>query len=139
MPTKPKLIDYRLIWSPEGKYISTTRAKDAAAARRKAPMPYRKYLGEIYAEPGSGPPVIVEETPVVVVRCNALYRIEWYRNGNCFVSSVVNHTLTGMFVAEQWRKDDALPEHVRALAMANRPVSSDSNGRCDTESHTTVD
>jgi hypothetical protein len=41
---------YRLIWSPEGKPIAVVRAKTARAAIRKAPLPYRKYLGEIYAE-----------------------------------------------------------------------------------------
>lgn len=41
---------YKLYWAPEGRCIAIVRAKDARAAKRKAPMPYRKYLGEIYAE-----------------------------------------------------------------------------------------
>lgn len=35
---------------PEGRCIATVEAKTARAAKRKAPMPYRKYLGEIYVE-----------------------------------------------------------------------------------------
>lgn len=41
---------YRLIWSPTGQCIATVQAKNARAAIRKAPAPYRKYLGEIRAE-----------------------------------------------------------------------------------------
>lgn len=41
---------YKLYWSPEGRCIATVQAKDAHAAIRKAPHPYRRYLGEIYAE-----------------------------------------------------------------------------------------
>ena len=41
---------YRLIWSPEGREIAIVQARTARAAIRKAPQPYRKYLGEIYAE-----------------------------------------------------------------------------------------
>jgi len=40
---------YKLYWSPEGKEIATVTAKTREAAIRKAPQPYRKYLGEIYA------------------------------------------------------------------------------------------
>lgn len=40
---------FKLYWSPEGKYIATVEAKDIRSAKRKAPKPYRKYLGEIYA------------------------------------------------------------------------------------------
>ena len=39
---------YHLFWSPEGREIATVLAKNASAAKRKAPKPYRKYLGEIY-------------------------------------------------------------------------------------------
>lgn len=41
---------YKLYWAPEGKLIATVKARTESAARRKAPQPYRKYLGEIYAE-----------------------------------------------------------------------------------------
>ncbi len=41
---------YKLYWDPEGKRIATVRAKTPREARRKAPQPYRQYLGEIYAE-----------------------------------------------------------------------------------------
>lgn len=40
---------YYLYWSPEGGCIAKVQAKSKRAAIRKAPMPYRKYLGEIYA------------------------------------------------------------------------------------------
>lgn len=38
-----------LYWSPEGRRIATVEAKDMRSAIRKAPKPYRRYLGEIYA------------------------------------------------------------------------------------------
>jgi hypothetical protein len=41
---------WRLFWAPEGRPIAEVEASTARAAIRKAPMPYRKYLGEIYAE-----------------------------------------------------------------------------------------
>ena len=40
---------FDLYWSPEGRKIATVRARTMAAAIRKAPMPYRRFLGEIYA------------------------------------------------------------------------------------------
>jgi len=51
MKTKPTLVRFRLVWSPEGKTIAEVLAPDAKRAIRKAPLPYRRYLGEIYAEP----------------------------------------------------------------------------------------
>lgn len=41
---------YRLIWSPTGATIATVQARTMRAAIRKAPAPYRQFLGEIYAE-----------------------------------------------------------------------------------------
>ena len=41
---------WTLYWSPEGRAIAVVQAKTARAAKRKAPMPYKKFLGEIYAE-----------------------------------------------------------------------------------------
>lgn len=41
---------YKLFWSPEGKQIATVKAESSAKARRMAPKPYRKFLGEVYAE-----------------------------------------------------------------------------------------
>ena len=41
---------FKLYWSPEGKCIATVKAHTARQAIRKAPKPYSKYLGEIYAE-----------------------------------------------------------------------------------------
>lgn len=42
---------YNLYWAPEGRIIATVEAANPRQARRKAPQPYRKYLGEIYVEP----------------------------------------------------------------------------------------
>jgi hypothetical protein len=40
---------YILYWSSTGQRIGTVRARTMRAAIRKAPRPFRKYLGEIYA------------------------------------------------------------------------------------------
>jgi hypothetical protein len=40
---------FDLYWSPEGRKIATVVAIDPPAAVRMAPLPYRKFLGEIYA------------------------------------------------------------------------------------------
>lgn len=42
---------WALTWAPEGKKIAIVEATTAAEARRKAPMPYKKYLGEIGVDP----------------------------------------------------------------------------------------
>lgn len=39
-----------LFWAPEGRQIATVQATTARAAVRKAPPPYRRYLGEVYAQ-----------------------------------------------------------------------------------------
>ena len=41
-----------LTWAPEGRDIATVQARTASAARRKAPAPYRKFLGEIGVREG---------------------------------------------------------------------------------------
>ena len=46
---EPDMSPYQLVWSPEGRVIATVYARTMRAAIRKAPMPYRRYLGEIYA------------------------------------------------------------------------------------------
>ena len=45
-----QLRSWVLYWSPEGRPIATVQARNKYQAIRKAPQPYRKYLGEIYAE-----------------------------------------------------------------------------------------
>ena len=41
---------WTLFWSPTGQVIATdVEADTEKAAIRKAPQPYRRYLGEIYA------------------------------------------------------------------------------------------
>lgn len=39
-----------LYWAPTGQCIATVRATTARQAVQKAPQPYRRYLGEIWAE-----------------------------------------------------------------------------------------
>lgn len=41
---------WNIIWSPEGRVIATVDAKDAAAAKKQTPKPYKKYMGEVYVE-----------------------------------------------------------------------------------------
>ena len=41
---------YKLFWSPTGQHIATVDACTRRDAVRMAPLPYRKYLGEIYAQ-----------------------------------------------------------------------------------------
>lgn len=41
---------WRVFWAPEGRQIAVVEAKTESEAKRKAPKPYREYLGEIYAE-----------------------------------------------------------------------------------------
>ena len=40
---------WNVVWAPEGRVIATVTARTARAAIRKAPRPYRRYLGELYA------------------------------------------------------------------------------------------
>lgn len=40
---------YNLHWAPTGQLIATVTARTMRAAIRKAPLPFRRYLGEIYA------------------------------------------------------------------------------------------
>lgn len=40
---------FDVYWSPEGRKIATVVARNERAAVRKAPKPYRKYPGELYA------------------------------------------------------------------------------------------
>jgi hypothetical protein len=40
---------YYLYWAPTAQLIATVQARSPRAAIRKAPKPYSKYLGEIYA------------------------------------------------------------------------------------------
>ena len=47
---RSRLRKFDLYWSPEGRKIATVEAITARAAIRKAPQPYRRYLGEIYAQ-----------------------------------------------------------------------------------------
>lgn len=49
--TAPKAV-WRVYWSPEGRCIAVVVARSARSACRMAPYPYRRYLGELYAEKG---------------------------------------------------------------------------------------
>ena len=48
---------YQLRWGPTAQVIGTVQAATPRLAIRKAPQPYRKYLGEIYAEELQAPAV----------------------------------------------------------------------------------
>lgn len=76
---------YKLFWSPEGRPIATVLADTPSEAVGKAPLPYRKYLGEIYAEEIIEPETIEEvmttldeSVPQSVARVAAL--VEKYRH-----------------------------------------------------------
>jgi hypothetical protein len=58
---RSKLHSWDVYWSPEGRKIATVQAITARQAIRKAPQPYRRYLGEMYAQltPNSFKAVIV--------------------------------------------------------------------------------
>jgi hypothetical protein len=43
---------WTVYWSPEGRPICLVQANTERQAIRKAPQPYRKYLGEMYAVEG---------------------------------------------------------------------------------------
>jgi len=64
-PVSPKidLASYDVFWSPEGLKIATVLARSESEAITKAPKPYRKFRGELYAvfspseiQPVFGPP-----------------------------------------------------------------------------------
>jgi hypothetical protein len=40
---------FDVFWAPEGRKVATVVARDEHAAKRMAPKPYRKFLGELYA------------------------------------------------------------------------------------------
>lgn len=48
--SKETIKTFRLVWSPEGKTIATVQARNMTEARRQTPKPYRKFMGEVYAE-----------------------------------------------------------------------------------------
>ncbi len=105
--------NYRLIWSPEGKTIAVVNAKDASAARKKAPKPYRKYLGEIGVE------LIA---PIVVNTIVGIYRIVWRADDSCYVTSLANGSMVDSFVRGGWLDTGRLPDDVLEAAMSARPV-----------------
>jgi hypothetical protein len=48
-PRRKPVRTFDLFWSPEGRCIGTVQATTEHAAIRKAPFPYSRYKGEIYA------------------------------------------------------------------------------------------
>lgn len=42
--------EYILTWAPDMAIIARVQARTARSAKRKAPYPYRRFLGEIIAE-----------------------------------------------------------------------------------------
>jgi hypothetical protein len=47
---------WTLFWGPEGRAIAVVQATTARAAIHKAPPPYSKYQGEVYAKEGNHMP-----------------------------------------------------------------------------------
>ena len=41
---------YILFWSPEGRPIGYCEADNAKSALKRTPKPYRRYMGEVYAQ-----------------------------------------------------------------------------------------
>jgi hypothetical protein len=112
----PKMNTYRLIWAPGGKTIAVVEAKDIKSARRRAPKPYRKYLGEIGVE------LIA---PIVVNKVIGIYRVVWRADDKCYITSIVNGCMVDCFNLEAyrgiWMETGRLPDDVRDAAMALRP------------------
>jgi hypothetical protein len=46
---RPTIKLFTLYWAPEGRPIAYVRASTMRLAIRRAPMPYRRFKGEIYA------------------------------------------------------------------------------------------
>ncbi len=46
---------FRLYWAPDAHTISVVEASSAAEARKKAPKPYKKFLGEVGVEELTSP------------------------------------------------------------------------------------
>lgn len=65
-------------------------------------------------KPQSGSDVISRTT-------YGIYRIDWCRNGYCYVVSHVNHSLIGAYVDGVWDDAGKLPDPVRAIAMLRQP------------------
>lgn len=40
---------YVLYWAPEGRPIATVQARTGWEARKQAPKPFRKFIGEVYS------------------------------------------------------------------------------------------
>lgn len=53
MAIKKAIRTWDVYWSLTGQCIATVQATDARQACRRAPHPYRRYLGELYAVPSS--------------------------------------------------------------------------------------
>jgi len=50
------MIQWDLVWSPEGRIIARVEAVSAKAAVRKTPLPFRRFKGEVYARRVNEPP-----------------------------------------------------------------------------------
>lgn len=56
-----------IVWSPEGRPIAKVEAKDAQAAKKQTPKPYKTYLGEVYV-------ISLEEYEATIGPCPQVYR-----------------------------------------------------------------
>ena len=103
---------YHLIWAPEGKTIAIVEARDVKSARRKAPKPYSKFLGEIG----------VEVIPSIVsTGIHGICRIVWRADDSCYVTSLANGAMVDSYVRGAWLDTGRMGDDLRVAAMALRP------------------
>ena len=104
---------FKLFWSPEGRQIATVKAKDRTTAIRKAPQPYRKYLGEIYA------------VQKIISRHVRIFTVTWWDDGKCIVTSQINGAHVGTWDHGAWygahNDGQEIASDVQTLAMECRP------------------
>lgn len=46
-----------------------------------------------------------------------VYRVRWYRSGQCVVSSTVNGCVQGVYIDGKWDDEGRLPDYVKAFCL----------------------
>lgn len=95
---------FYLYWAPEGKLIAIVDAKDATSARRKAPLPYRKFKGEIFVK---------RCTRTKIAR---MYQIAYFDDGEILVTAIPNGSWVDTWSHGAWHDTGRLPDDIRAIA-----------------------
>jgi hypothetical protein len=83
---------YKVVWAPEGRTIATVEATSPKNACRKAPMPYRRFQGELYAE---------------AVNPNAYFAVVTLRSEGFLLGATRRH-MSSPFASEQAARNFAL-------------------------------